>query len=300
MTLALKDKVLFISGASRGIGLAIALRAAKDGAKISIAAKTATPHPKLPGTIYTAAEEIERAGGKALPLVCDIRDEESVKSAIQKTIEKFNGIDIVVNNASAISLTDTENTTLKKYNLMHEINARGTWLVTKYALPYLIESGKQDRNPHILNISPPLSMKEQWFSDHVAYSIAKFNMSLCILGWAGEFREHGIAANALWPVTSIDTAALSILDKHTSSKSRTPQIMADAAHLILTKNSTGFSGNFVIDEIILREHGQTEFDQYLVTPGNRDLVLDFFIDDEVFNKLKPLWKEDRRKKNPKL
>ncbi|CAI2176294.1 4073_t:CDS:2 [Funneliformis geosporum] len=296
MTATLKDKVLFVSGASRGIGLAIALRAGKDGGRVAVAAKTATPHPKLPGTIFTAAEEIERAGGKALPLVCDIRDEESVKSAIQKTVEKFGGIDIVVNNASAISLTDTQNTTLKKYNLMHEINARGTWLVTKYALPYLIESGRQNRNPHILNISPPLTITEQWFSGHVAYSIAKYNMSLCILGWAGEFREHGIAAN----VTAIDTAALKIVDKFVASKSRTPQIVADAARLILTKDSTRFSGNFVLDEIILREHGQTEFDQYLVTPGNRDLALDYFIEDEVFNKLKLLWKEDAKKKNPKL
>ncbi|CAG8613806.1 16612_t:CDS:2, partial [Funneliformis caledonium] len=283
-----------------GIGLAIALRAGKEGGRVAVAAKTATPHPKLPGTIFTAAEEIERAGGKALPLVCDIRDEESVKSAIQKTVEKFGGIDIVVNNASAISLTDTQNTTLKKYNLMHEINARGTWLVTKYALPYLIESGRQNRNPHILNISPPLTIKEQWFSGHVAYSIAKYNMSLCILGWAGEFREHGIAANALWPVTAIDTAALNMLDDLLASKSRTPQIVADAAQLILTKDSTRFSGNFVLDEVILREHGQTEFDHYLVTPGNRDLALDYFIEEEVFNKLKLLWKEDAKKKDPKL
>ncbi|CAG8630244.1 6293_t:CDS:2, partial [Acaulospora morrowiae] len=232
-----------------------------------------------------------------LPLVCDIRDEESVIAAIQKTVDTFGRIDIVINNASAISLTDTQDTTLKKYNLMHEINARGTWL---HALPHLIESGKQNRNPHILNISPPLSFKERWFSDHVAYSIAKYNMSLCILGWTGEFRKYGIAANALWPLTAIDTAALRVIAQSTSSIARTPEIMADAAHLILTKNSKNFSGNFVIDEVILREHGQTEFDHYSVIPGNKNLQDDLFIDKEISDKMRALWKEDSRKKGPKL
>ncbi|CAH1766450.1 3753_t:CDS:10 [Entrophospora sp. SA101] len=243
--MSLKDKVIFISGASRGIGLAIALRAARDGSKIVVAAKTTTPHPKLPGTIYTAAEEVERAGGKAFPLVCDIRDEESVKSAIEKTVERF---------ASAISLTNTQDTTLKKYNLMHEINARGTWLVTKYALPHLIESGKNGRNPHVLNISPPLSLREEWFSGHVAYSMAKFNMSLSILGWAGEFRSHGIAAN----------------DMMASSRARKPDIM-----------------------VVLRENGQKKFDHYAAIPGNEDIQEDYFIEPEIFEKMKSLWKKGK-------
>ncbi|CAJ0650856.1 8508_t:CDS:10 [Entrophospora sp. SA101] len=256
--MSLKDKVIFISGASRGIGLAIALRAARDGSKIVVAAKTTTPHPKLPGTIYTAAEEVERAGGKAFPLVCDIRDEESVKSAIEKTVERF---------ASAISLTNTQDTTLKKYNLMHEINARGTWL---YALPHLIESGKNGRNPHVLNISPPLSLREEWFSGHVAYSMAKFNMSLSILGWAGEFRSHGIAANALWPLTVIDTAALNVIDMMASSRARKPDIM-----------------------VVLRENGQKKFDHYAAIPGNEDIQEDYFIEPEIFEKMKSLWKKGK-------
>jgi citronellol/citronellal dehydrogenase len=238
-TMSLKGKVLFITGASRGIGLAIALRAAQDGAHIAIAAKTATPNPKLPGTIYTAAEDVERAGGKALPLVCDIRDEAAVESAIKTTVDTFGGIDIVINNASAISLTGTQNTTLKKYNLMNEINARGTWLVTKHAVPHLLESSERNRNPHILSISPPLSMKEHWFAPHVAYTIAKYGMSMCVLGWAGEFKGQ-IAVNALWPFTTIDTAALNVIDPTISARSRKPQIMADAAHAILTK-STDFT-----------------------------------------------------------
>ncbi|CAG8434555.1 5353_t:CDS:10 [Diversispora eburnea] len=271
--MTLKNKVLVISGASRGIGLAIALRAAKDGGCIAVLAKTDTPNPKLPGTIYTAAQEIERIGGK-----------EAVKNAIQKVVNTFGGIDIVVNNASAISPTDTQETTFKKYTLMHEINSRGTWLVTKYAIPYLIESGKKNRNPHILNISPPLDFQKHWFSNHVAYSIAKYNMSLLIFGWDGEFKEY-----ALWPLTVISTAALQVLE-----------IMADAAYLILNKNSKEFSGNFVIDEVILRENGQTKFDHYSVIPGNIDLQADLFVDEKLCDKMRALWKESSHKKDSKL
>lgn len=205
--MSLSGKTLFITGASRGIGLAIALRAARDGANIVIAAKTTTPHPKLPGTIYTAAKEVEQAGGKALPLVCDIRDEDAVQSAIQSAVNHFGGIDILINNASAISLTDTSSTSLKKYDLMHSVNVRGTWLVSKHALPHL----KKSTNPHILNISPPLVMKEKWFANHVAYSMSKIGMSMCVLGMAGEFRPFGIAVNALWPLTIIRTAALQVI-----------------------------------------------------------------------------------------
>ncbi|KAG9303641.1 hypothetical protein G9A89_018538 [Geosiphon pyriformis] len=291
--MTLKDKVLFISGASRGIGLAIALRAARDGALITIAAKTATFNPKLPGTIYTAAEEIERAGGKALPLICDIRDEKAVQSAIQKTVDHFGGIDIVVNNASAISLTNTQDTTLKKYNLMHEINSRGTWLVTKYAIPHLLESAKKNRNPHILSMSPPLSMQAKWFSNHVAYTMSKYGMSMCILGWAEEFRGK-VAANALWPLTGIETAALKMLDITAVSHARKPEIMADAAYLILTK-PVEFTGNFLIDELILRENGQTEFDHYAVTPGNKKFFRDFYIEDNIFDRVEQLKKDTTSK-----
>ncbi|RHZ49569.1 hypothetical protein Glove_519g93 [Diversispora epigaea] len=298
--MTLNNKVLVISGASRGIGLAIALRAAKDGGCIAVLAKTDKPNPKLPGTIYTAAQEIERAGGKALPLKCDIRDEEAVKNAIQKVVDTFGGIDIVVNNASALSLANTQETTFKKYTLMHEINSRGTWLVTKYAIPYLIESGRKNRNPHILNISPPLDFQKDWFSNHVAYSIAKYNMSLLILGWEGELKEYGIAANALWPLTIISTAALQVLGQYTDTKSRTPEIMADAAHLILNKNSKEFSGNFLIDEAILRENGQTKFDHYSVIPGNIDLQEDLFVDKKLCDKMRVLWKEGSHKKDSKL
>ncbi|CAG8517889.1 14264_t:CDS:10 [Gigaspora margarita] len=298
--MSLKGKVLFITGASRGIGLAIALRAAKDGGYIAIAAKTDTPHPKLPGTIHTAADEVRRAGGKALPLVCDIRNEEAIKAAIQKTVDTFGGIDIVVNNASAISLTDTQETSPKKFNLMFEINSRGTWLVTKHAIPHLIESGRKNRNPHILNLSPPLTLKEHWFKNHTAYSIAKFNMSLFVLGWAAEFRDKGIAANALWPLTVIETAALKAIGSHFGNNTRTPEIMCDAAHLILTKNSKEFSGNFVIDEIILREHGQTEFDHYATRPGAKDMTIDLYVDDEIVNLAKTLQEAKSHKKSSKL
>ncbi|CAG8548358.1 7122_t:CDS:10 [Paraglomus occultum] len=298
--MSLKDKVLFITGASRGIGLAIALRAAKDGAKIAVAAKTAEPNPVLPGTVYTAAKEIEKAGGKALPLVCDIRDEEAVKTAINKTVQTFGGIDIVVNNASAISLTDTEHTPLKRYNLMNEINARGTWLVTKYAIPHLIESAQKSRNPHVMAISPPLSMKQKWFSPHVAYTMSKFGMSMAILGWSGELKKYGIAANALWPLTAIDTAALNIIDKSIVAKARKTDIMADAAHVVLIQDAQTYTGKFHIDELVLREHGQTEFDHYATVPGTTDFLPDLFVDDEVYERIQQLKMQDERRRSPRL
>ncbi|KAF9902502.1 hypothetical protein EC991_004834 [Linnemannia zychae] len=281
--MSLQGKTLFISGASRGIGLAIALRAAKDKANIAIAAKTATPHPTLPGTIYTAAEEIEKAGGKVLPIVCDIRDEEQVKSAIDQTAAKFGGIDILVNNASAISLTNTQETTVKKYDLMHSINGRGTWMVSKYAIPHLIKSGK---NAHILNLSPPLSMKEAWFKNNVAYTMSKMNMSMCVLGMAGELRKHKIGVNALWPLTLIGTAALTQVGDTSTMKLRTPEIMADAAYQIFLKDSSKFSGNFLVDELFLRREGFTDMDQY--APGVREFSPDFFLPDEVLKEIDEL------------
>lgn len=285
---SLRGKTLFITGASRGIGKAIALRAAQDGANIAIAAKTSTPHPKLPGTIYSAAEEIERLGGNALPIICDIRDEEQVKSAIEKTVERFGGIDIVINNASAISITDTEHTTGKRFDLMHQVNTRGTFLVSKYAIPYLKRS---KNNPHILNLSPPLSIKEKWFSPNVAYSIAKYGMSLCVLGMAGELRSFGIGVNALWPYSGIQTAALSQLETLIDTQvTRTPEIMADAAHIILSKDGQYFTGNFCIDEIVLREQGIHDLTHYLTSPGTKeeDLMMDFFIDEDILHKVQEL------------
>ena len=240
----LKNKTLFVSGASRGIGLAIAKRAAKDGANIILATKTAEPHPKLPGTIYTAAEEIEDVGGKALPVVCDIRDEENVRNAVNKGLDHFGAIDICINNASAIQLTGTLQTDMKRYDLMNQINARGTFLVSKVCLPHLIKSD----NPHILNLSPPLDMDPKWFGPHVAYTMAKFGMSLCVLGMAEEFKEEGVAVNALWPRTAVATAAIknALGGDSIMNISRSPEIMADAAHVILTKNSREFTGNFCI------------------------------------------------------
>src|SRR6185436_9450687 len=239
--MSLKGKTLFISGASRGIGLAIAVRAARDGANVAVAAKTAEPHPKLPGTIFTAAEEIEKAGGKALPILCDIRHEEQVVAAVKQTVDKFGGIDVCVNNASAIQLTGTMATDMKRYDLMNGINARGTFMVGKHCIPYL----KKSPNPHILTLSPPLDMKAKWFAPHVGYSMAKYGMSLCTLGWAEEFRKDGIAANSLWPRTTIATAAVNMLGGEAMMKqSRKPEIMADAAHAILSKPSREFTGNF--------------------------------------------------------
>ncbi len=270
----LKGKTLFITGASRGIGLAIALRAARDGANITIAAKTAEPHPKLPGTIYTAAEEIENAGGAALPLIVDIRDEAQVSAAVEQTVEKFGGIDICINNASAIQLTGTLDTAMRRYDLMNQVNARGTFMVSKLCLPHLLQA----ENPHILSLSPPLDMNPKWFGPHVAYSMAKFGMSLCMLGLAAEFKSRGIGVNALWPRTTIATAAIKYIvgDDSMMKSSRTPEIVADAAHLILTKPANEFSGNFCIDDTLLAEHGETDFDKYRVDPAF-DLFEDFFV-----------------------
>ena len=273
----LKGKTLFITGASRGIGLAIGLRAARDGANVAIAAKTAEPHPKLEGTVYTAAEAIEKAGGKALPLICDIRFEEQVAAAVEKTAQTFGGIDICVNNASAISLTPTPATDMKRFDLMHQINTRGTFLTSKLCIPHLAKSA----NPHILMLSPPLDMKAKWFARHVAYSIAKYGMSLCVLGMAEELRPQGIAVNALWPRTTIATAAVNNLlgGDRLMRASRTPEILADAAHLIFTKPSRDFTGNFCIDDTLLAANGVTDFDKYRVDPSV-DLMPDFFVPDD--------------------
>jgi citronellol/citronellal dehydrogenase len=275
--MSLAGKTLFITGASRGIGLAIGLRAARDGANIAIVAKTTEPHPKLEGTIFSAAEAIEEAGGKALPLAVDIRDETAVKDAIVRTAEKFGGIDIVVNNASAVSITRTPETEMKRYDLMQQINTRGAYMVTKYALPYLEKAA----NPHVLMLSPPLDMRERWFAPHVAYSIAKYGMSLCVLGFAGEFRSRGIAVNALWPRTTIATAAIKNLlgGDAIMRASRTPEILADAAYLIFQKSSREFSGNFLIDDTFLVSEGITDLDRYRVDPGVA-LQPDFFVPEE--------------------
>ncbi|MEM6414079.1 MAG: NAD(P)-dependent oxidoreductase [Pseudomonadota bacterium] len=274
----LNGKTLFISGASRGIGLAIAKRAAADGANIAIAAKTATPHKHLPGTIYTAAEEIEAAGGKALPLIVDIRAEELVKEAVEKTVETFGGIDICVNNASAINLNGTEATEMKRWDLMHQINARGTFVVTRACIPYL----KKAENPHMLSLSPPLDMDAQWFAPHVAYTMAKFGMSMCVLGMSAEFKKDGIACNALWPRTAIATAAVEFaLGGDAMIKgSRTTEILADAAHLMLTKPSREFTGKFVIDDTFLYEHGVTDFEKYRVDASQK-LLPDFFVPNSI-------------------
>lgn len=272
---SIKGKTLFISGGSRGIGLAIALRAARDGANVIIAAKTAEPHPKLPGTIYTAAEEIEQAGGKALAVVCDIRSEEAVENAVQQGVARFGGIDICINNASAISLEPTLATSMRRFDLMHQVNTRGTFLVSKTCIPHL----KKAPNPHILNLSPPLEMKARWFAPHVAYSIAKYGMSLCVLGMAEEFRKDGIAVNALWPRTAIATAAVQNLlgGDQIVRRSRKPEIMADAAHIILCRNSREFSGNFCVDDEILESEGVSDLTTYAVDPS-AELVPDFFVE----------------------
>ena len=272
---SLKGKTMFISGGSRGIGLAIAIRAAKDGANVIIAAKTAEPHPKLPGTIYTAADEIRAAGGEALAVVCDIRSEEQVEEAVRTGVAKFGGIDICVNNASVISLEPTTRTTMRRFDLMQQVNTRGPFLVSKTCVPHLEKSD----NPHILNMSPPLNMEEKWFAPHVAYSIAKYGMSLCVLGMAGEFREKGIAVNALWPRTTIATAAVRNLlgGDEIVRRSRKPEILADAAHIILTKPSREFTGNFCIDDEILERAGVTDLGRYAVDPSAK-LVPDFFVE----------------------
>ncbi len=277
--MSLAGKTLFITGGSRGIGLAIAVRAARDGANVTIAAKTSEPHPKLPGTIHTAAEEIRAAGGQALPVVCDIRDEDQVASAIGRTVERFGGIDIVVNNASAIQLTGTLATDMKRYDLMNGINARGTFMVSRQALPFLMEA----QNPHVLTLSPPLDMQPKWFKGHVAYSMAKYGMSMVTLGMAAEFSGKGVAFNSLWPLTAIDTAAVrNLLGGAAMARvSRLPTIMADAAHAILTRPSRTCTGNFFIDELVLRGAGMTDFSAY--APGaDGALAADFFVPDAVF------------------
>ena len=273
----LNGKTLFITGASRGIGLAIARRAAADGANIVIAAKTTEANPKLPGTIYSAAAEIEAAGGKALALSVDIREEAAVLAAVARAVDTFGGIDILVNNASAISLTNTEATPMKRFDLMHGVNARGTYLCTMACLPALKASAAAGRNPHVLTMSPPLSMKTHWFEHHTAYSMAKYGMSMCTLGHAGEFRKFGIGVNSLWPRTGIATAAMQMIPGVDLNLCRTPEILADAAWLILTGPSSA-TGNFHIDDTLLAAHGVTDLDKYSVTPGNKNFIPDFFVD----------------------
>ena len=274
---SLKGKTLFITGASRGIGLAIATRAAADGANIVIVAKTSEPNPKLPGTIFSAAKAVEAAGGQALPLMVDIREDEAVFAAVAKAVQTFGGIDILINNASAISLTNTEATPMKRFDLMNGINARGTYLCTMACLAELKKSAKAGRNPQVLTMSPPLSMKTHWFQSHTAYSMAKYGMSMCTLGHAGEFKRYGIAVNSLWPRTAIATAAMQMIPGVDLALCRKPEILSDAAHLILS-NPVFSSGNFYIDDALLGEHGVTDFDRYSVTPGTKNLIPDFFVD----------------------
>ncbi len=270
----LKGRTLFITGASRGIGLSIGLRAARDGANVVIAAKTTEPHPKLPGTIYTAAEEIEKAGGQALALPVDIRDENAVAAAMADAASKFGGIDILVNNASAIFLAKTTDVPMKRYDLMHQVNARGTFVCSQACIPYL----KKGTNPHILNISPPLNMKVKWFQDHCAYTMAKYGMSMCVLGMSGELASDGIGVNALWPRTCIATAAINMLGGDALRRqSRKPEIMADAAHYVLTSDSKTTTGNFFIDDEVLASHGIKDLSNYAVEPG-QSLLPDFFLD----------------------
>ena len=276
--MSLAGKRMFITGGSRGIGLAIALRAAQDGAHIAIAAKTAEANPKLPGTIFSAAKEIEAAGGTALPIQCDIRDEAQIEAAIAKTAETFGGIDILVNNASAINLTRTDQTPAKRFDLMFDVNVRGTFLTSQAALPYLRKSAEEGRNPHILNLSPPLSMKAVWFKNHVAYTMAKYGMSMCVLGMAEEFKSDGIAVNALWPRTVIDTAALQMIPGIDALAGRKPEILADAAHIIFNRDSKECTGNFFVDDMVLASEGITDLEKYSVTPGTKDFLLDFFLD----------------------
>jgi citronellol/citronellal dehydrogenase len=276
--MSLQGKTLFITGASRGIGLAIALRAARDGANVAIAAKSDRPHPKLPGTIHTAAAEIEAAGGKALPMQVDIRDEDLVADAAKRCADRFGGIDILVNNASAISLTGTLETPMKRFDLMFGVNVRGTFVCSQACIPYLKQSAQAGRNPHILNLSPPLNMKAHWFAPHVAYTMAKYGMSMCVLGMAEELKRDGIAVNALWPRTIIATAALNVIALADPKLGRTPEIMADAAHAVLTRDAKRCTGNFFIDDEVLRESGVADLDRYAVTPGNKNFIPDFFVD----------------------
>ena len=274
----LSGKKIFITGGSRGIGLAIALRAARDGASIAIAAKTSDPNPKLPGTIHTAAEEIRAAGGTALAIQCDLRDENQIADAIAQTAAEFGGIDILINNASAINLTPTEATPAKRFDLMFDVNVRGTFLTSQAAIPHLRASAEAGRNPHILTLSPPLSMKAKWFQHHVAYTMAKYGMSMCVLGMSEEFRETGIAVNALWPRTAIDTAALQMIPGIDTAACRTPEILADAAYVILNRPSKETTGNFFVDDEVLASVGVTDLEGYSVVPGTKDFLLDFFLD----------------------
>ena len=275
---SLRGKTLLISGASRGIGLAIAKRAARDGANIVLLAKTVEPNPKLPGTLGTAAAEIEAAGGQALPVATDIRDENAVAAAVRAGVERFGGIDILINNASAISLTPTAATPMKRFDLMFGVNVRGTYACTQACLSELQRSAAAGRNPHILNLSPPLLLKTHWFAPHVAYTMAKYGMSMCTLGHAGEFRSQGIAVNSLWPRTVIATAALQMIPGIDLNKARRPEILADAAWFILTSEARATSGNFFIDDELLAANGVTDLDHYAVVPGTRDLLADFFLD----------------------
>lgn len=276
--MSLQGKRIFITGGSRGIGLAIALRAARDGAIISLAAKTTDPNPKLPGTIFTAAREIEEAGGTAFPIQCDIRDEHQIESAVNSAAEKMSGIDILINNASAINLTRTEQTPAKRFDLMFDVNVRGTFLASQAAIPFLRHSGSEGRNPHILTMSPPLSMKAHWFKNHVAYTMSKYGMSMCVLGMAEEFKRDKIAVNALWPRTAIDTAALQMIPGVNTDACRKPEILADAAHIILNRPSHVATGNFYVDDQVLASEGITDLEKYSVKPGTTDFLLDFFLD----------------------
>ena len=278
MSRSLQGKTLFVTGASRGIGLAIALRAAADGANVVLVAKTTEPNPKLPGTLYSAAEQIVAAGGQALPVPTDIRDENAVAAAVAAGVERFGGIDVLVNNASAISLTPTAATPMKRFDLMFGVNVRGTFCCTQACLPHLARSAKAGRNPHVLNMSPPLSMKPHWFRGHVAYTMAKYGMSECTLGHAAEFQPLGIGVNSLWPRTAIATAALQMIPGVDLNLCRKPEILADAAHLILTSDARTTTGNFFIDDTLLAEHGVTDFDRYAVVPGTKNLIPDFFVD----------------------
>lgn len=276
--MSLAGKRIFITGGSRGIGLAIALRAAADGASIAIAAKTAEENPKLPGTIFSAAKDIEAAGGKALPIQCDIRDEDAVAVAVAKAAEQFGGLDILINNASAINLTPTEKTPAKRFDLMFDVNVRGTFLTSQAAIPYLRESAKAGRNPHILTLSPPLSMSPKWFKNHVAYTMSKYGMSMCVLGMAEEFKRDGIAVNALWPRTAIDTAALQMIPGVDTDFCRKPEILSDTAYIILNRDSKTTTGNFFVDDEVLASEGTTDLEKYSVKPGTTDFLLDFFLD----------------------
>jgi citronellol/citronellal dehydrogenase len=276
--MSLQGKRIFVTGGSRGIGLAIALRAARDGASIAIAAKTAEVNPKLPGTIFSAAEEIRAAGGTALPIQCDLRDESQIAAAVKQAADEFGGIDILINNASAINLTRTEDTPAKRFDLMFDVNVRGTFLTSQAVIPYLRDSAEAGRNPHILNLSPPLSMKSKWFRNHVAYTMAKYGMSMCVLGMSDEFKRDGIGVNALWPRTAIDTAALAMIPGVDTAACRTPEILADAAYIILNRPAKECTGNFFVDDEILASEGITDLEKYSVVPGTKDFLLDFFLD----------------------